>query len=135
MKVVDPTREAISRFAQAMPADEPLVMLNLLRFRAEAAYPAGSEHPPCSGQEAYRRYLNVAAGKVAEAGGSIEWKGTARAEVIAPPDEHWHEVLLVRYPSAAAFLGMLKDLEYQASTIHRTAALEDARLIALSPGT
>ena len=56
--------------------------------------------------------------------------GEAHAALIAPPEERWDEVLLVRYPSVAAFVGMLQQHDYQAATVHRTAALEDARLIA-----
>ena len=45
------------------------------------------------------------------------------------PGEQWDEVLLVRYPNIAAFFGMVMAPDYQAESIHRTAALRDARLI------
>ena len=57
----------------------------------------------------------------------------ARVALIAPEQEHWDEVLLVRYPSPEAFLAMLADPEYRAATIHRTAALADSRLIGCNP--
>lgn len=57
----------------------------------------------------------------------------AHMALIAPPGEHWDQLLLVRYPSAAAFLAMLADPEYQAATVHRSAALADSRLIATTP--
>ena len=50
-------------------------------------------------------------------------------DVIAPEEEHWDEVLLVRYPSIQAFAKMLADPEYKEATKHRTAALAEARLI------
>lgn len=103
-------------------------MVNLLRFRDRARYPHGGSD--CSGREAYARYAAVAAKKVAEVGGSPVFLGAAKACVIAPDDEVWHEVLLIRYPSAAAFAAMLAMPDYLAATVHRTAALEDARLIA-----
>ncbi|MNR51568.1 hypothetical protein D3C85_1712560 [compost metagenome] len=62
-------------------------------------------------------------------GGRVEVLAQARVALIAPPGEHWDEVLLVRYPSKEAFLSMLTDSEYQAATVHRTAALADSRLI------
>jgi uncharacterized protein (DUF1330 family) len=52
---------------------------------------------------------------------------------IAPKDEQWDLLLLVRYPSAAAFLSMLSDPEYKAATVHRSAALSDSRLIGTTP--
>ena len=39
---IDPTREAFDLFKQ-LPRDEPINMLNLLRFNEDAAYPA--DHP------------------------------------------------------------------------------------------
>ena len=53
--------------------------------------------------------------------------------LIAPEHEDWDELLLVHYPSPEAFLEMLADPDYQAATIHRTAALADSRLIACNP--
>ena len=67
------------------------------------------------------------------AGGQIEWSGRALASVIAPPDEHWDEVFIVRYPDVEAFIGMIMAPDYQAQTIHRTAALADSRLILTVP--
>ena len=57
----------------------------------------------------------------------------AQVALIAPEGEQWDELLLVRYPSKAAFLGMLADPEYRAATVHRTAALADSRLIGCLP--
>lgn len=45
------------------------------------------------------------------------------------------DVLLVRYPSRAALLGMIASDACRAIGHHRAAALEDSRLIALAPGT
>ena len=56
------------------------------------------------------------------------------AGVIAPEGETWHSVLLVRYPSKQAFASMLADPEYSEATRHRTAALEEARLVAMQEG-
>jgi uncharacterized protein (DUF1330 family) len=50
--------------------------------------------------------------------------------VIAPEDETWDQIFLVKYPSVDAFMTMLKMPDYLAATVHREAALEDSRLIA-----
>lgn len=130
MPSLNPSQEQLAAFAAAMPAGEPILMLNLLRYQAEAAYPDGSPHPACSGREAYARYSRTALAKVRGVGGRVELLTAARAALIAPPDEAWDEMLLVRYPSKEAFLSMLADPEYRAATVHRTAALADSRLIA-----
>ena len=54
--------------------------------------------------------------------------------VIAPEGEKWDDVLLVRYPSKQAFASMLADPEYREATQHRTAALQEARLVAMQEG-
>lgn len=133
MPSLNPSREQLATFAQNMPADTPILMLNLLRYREAADYSATSGHSPCSGREAYKRYSRVALNKVQGVGGSVELMAQAQMALIAPDDEQWDDLLLVRYPSKAAFLGMLADPDYRAATVHRTAALADSRLIACLP--
>ena len=52
---IDPTADQVRALRDAGP-DGPVVMLNLLKFREQANYPAASPHAPCSGAEAYCRY-------------------------------------------------------------------------------
>ncbi|MDC7825916.1 DUF1330 domain-containing protein [Pseudomonas sp. BLCC-B13] len=133
MPSLNPSRDQLAAFAQNMPDDTPILMLNLLRYRESADYPPDSGYSPCSGREAYKRYSRIALGKVQDAGGQVELMAQAQTALIAPRDEQWHDLLLVRYPSKAAFLGMLADPEYRAATVHRTAALADSRLIGCLP--
>mgnify|MGYP006420852977 CR=1 FL=1 len=130
MTSINPTRESLESLQQSIPMDKPVTMLNLLRFNEQAAYPSDSDHSPCSGRDAYHRYSETAAAKLDEIGAKPIWMGRALASVIAPEGEQWDEVLLVRYPSGEAFFQMLGMPDYQAATVHRTAALADARLIA-----
>lgn len=130
MPSINPSRDSIAQLAQKLPAGKPFVMLNLLRFNDEASYPESEAHAPCSGREAYKRYSKAAIKKLQEIGAEPVWMAEAVASVIAPDGEHWDEVLLVKYPSPDAFLQMLSMPDYQAATVHRTAALADSRLIA-----
>jgi uncharacterized protein (DUF1330 family) len=130
MSHIHPERSVIEALAN-LPDGEPVVMLNLLRFRREAAYPDDSGHAPCSGREAYARYGAQALRHVQAVGGKPIWMGQGQQTVIGPSDEAWDEVLLVQYPSRRAFLAMTANPEYLACTVHRTAALADSRLIAM----
>ena len=107
MPSLNPSAEQLKRFAERMPAGEPILMLNLLRFNQQAAYPADSDQASCSGQEAYARYSRTAIRKVRAAGGDVQVAATVQMALIAPEQEHWDEMLLVRYPSPEAFLAML----------------------------
>jgi uncharacterized protein (DUF1330 family) len=111
---------------------EPVVMINLLRFRAQADYGHRSdEFAPCSGREAYfERYASVSSPLVMADGAKIHWMGEVLGNVIAPPGENWDDILLVEYPSFDVLLKLFANPEYLAVVIHRTAALEDSRLIA-----
>lgn len=135
MPSLNPSREQLAEFAARMPAGQPILMLNLLRYNASADYPSGSEHAACSGREAYKRYSRTAIAKVQGVGGRVEILAPVQVALIAPPGENWDDMLLVRYPSPEAFLAMIGDPEYQAATVHRTAALADSRLIGTTPPT
>ena len=134
MGAVDPTREAMAAFA-ALPQDQPIAMINLLRFRARADYPA--DHPlhaaETSGAEAYAAYGRAAAAPFARAGGSQVWLGRPTSTLIGPTDEQWDLAFIAQYPSATAFLAMLRDEDYRAAVIHRQAGVLDSRLIRCDP--
>jgi uncharacterized protein (DUF1330 family) len=130
MPSIEPTPEQFAAFLQQVPADKPIVMINLLRYREQAEYPAGYEASPCTGREAYQRYGEQAIQHVAKVGGKPIWMGSAQAVVIGPSDETWDDAVLVEYPSRQAFMEMVAKPDYQECAVHRTAALADSRLIA-----
>ena len=127
---IHPERAALEALT-TLADDEPVVMLNMLRFREQASYPAESPHAPCTGREAYTRYGAEAVRHVAAVGGKPIWMGDVQLTVIGPSDQPWDEVLLVEYPSRKAFLTMASNPDYLACTVHRSAALADSRLIAM----
>lgn len=129
MGFVDPDNKRFSEAMNAFPEGVPLVMVNLLKFRENALYPEGFKAAPCTGRKAYQRYSAVAVNKVLEVGGQPLWMGECGPSLIGPADESWDEIILVKYPSMAAFLEMISMPDYQAVLVHRTAALEDSRLI------
>jgi len=131
MTTVNPKLEQFQQFADQAPDDSPIVMLNLLKFREMAQYEPGGP-PGLTGRQAYSRYSNAVIPLLLEVGGQPLWMGKARASVIAPEGESWDEVLLVFYPSRAAFVRMVRSDAYQAIMHHRTAALFDSRLIETS---
>lgn len=116
-----------------LPPDQPVVMLNLLRFRDQAAYADTDQAEPCSGREAYKRYSQTSLQTIAAVGGRVIFGGKAHEALIAPSGEGWHQVFLVQYPSPAAFRAMMALPQYQACVHHRTAALADSRLVPISP--
>jgi uncharacterized protein (DUF1330 family) len=126
---IDPTADQVRALRDAGP-DGPVVMLNLLKFREQANYPAGSPHPPCSGAEAYRRYQTAfveTVGDVSRA--EVVWEGKIDRPFIGDASQDWDKCLLVRYPSRQHFLAMMADAAYREALIHRYAGLERTILL------
>jgi uncharacterized protein (DUF1330 family) len=111
----------------AAPDDGPVVMLNLLKFKERAASGAGS------GGEAYRRYGDAAVEMIEQRGGKVLWTGKAEQVLIGDPTQDWDAVLLVQYPSRAAFVEMTSSKEYDAVHEHREAGLERTIVVACAP--
>lgn len=124
---VTPTTEQLAALAGS-PEEGPVVMLNLLRYRDEASDGSGR-----TGREAYLQYGVLVIEMVLDRGGSVVFQGSADEMVIGPSDEAWDDVVLVRYPSRAAFLDMVTSEAYRAAHVHRAAALADSRLLAMTP--
>ena len=131
MTHIDPTRAQRNALG-ARAIVGAVTMLNLLRFRAWADYsatPVLAPSAPITGAHAYARYSRHTLPFLDGVGGTVVFLGDGGAPLIGPTDERWDRVMLVRYPSLAAFLAMTGDPAYQAGVGHRTAALEDSRLV------
>jgi uncharacterized protein (DUF1330 family) len=126
---VDPSKERYQLFRE-LPRTGPIHMLNLVRFRSQAAYPDGRV---ATGAEAYAAYGRDSGPVFTRLGGKIIWRGDFQFMLIGPADERWDEVFVAQYPSADAFIEMLRDPLYREAVKHRQAAVEDSRLIRLAP--
>ncbi|MBS0124555.1 DUF1330 domain-containing protein [Thetidibacter halocola] len=134
MTQVDPTRDQFDAF-KALDRDEPCEMLNLVRLRDRASYPEGHDLHAAglTGAEAYTRYGAQSAPVLRRVGGAILWRGDYRTVLIGPQDERWDHVFVARYPSAHAFMAMVKDPDYAIAVVHRQAAVLTSRLIRCAP--
>lgn len=131
---IDPSRANFEAF-KALPRDEPIHMLNLLLYREQAAFPEGHEHAGkgWSGRRAYEEYGEASGPIFRRVGGRVVWRGAFQAMVTGPQELRWDDGFVAEYLSAAAFLEMVKDPDYQRAVVNRTAALADSRLVRFSP--
>jgi len=132
-KYLMPTQEAGLEFLMRK-IDGSVVMLNLLRFREEADYSASPElipAQPISGKKAYQLYMEHTLPFLTQSGGEIIFMGEGGTFLIGPSDEQWDAVLLIRQHSVKSFLAFESNQEYMKGIGHRTAALEDSRLLPL----
>jgi uncharacterized protein (DUF1330 family) len=120
-----PPKELNEDFIRGLADTGPVVMVNLLRLRACAADGNGS------GWDAYLRYSEAALPLVKACGGTVLWAGDAEGVAYGDPRAHrWDYVVLVRYPSRAAFLGMATSPEYAQANLRRQNAVEDHVILA-----
>jgi uncharacterized protein (DUF1330 family) len=105
----------------ARPADAPVTMVNLLKFRENG------------GLESYLRYGQEVAPHLERVGATIRYGGTAPAVIIGDGEKPWWDaILIVEYPSPAAFVDMVTTEEYAKVHEHRAAALDRGDLIGTS---
>lgn len=117
---IDPRGRDLKRYIAEDPGG-PVVMLNLLRF-AEG------------GREAYAQYASALEETfLPRYGAEVLYAGDGSTALVADPGQEWDAVLLVRYPSRAAFSEMVADPDYQTVTGLRTGALQEAVLQATIP--
>jgi uncharacterized protein (DUF1330 family) len=120
---LEPTPEQFAALA-ARPADAPVVMVNLLRFR------------PDGGRQSYLRYGQEVAPHLQRVGATVRYAGTAPTVVIGEGERpEWDAILIVEYPSPATFIDMVTSEEYAKVHENRAAALDRGDLIATSKWT
>lgn len=114
---INPSKEQFKALF-SLPQDQPVVMLNLLKYKGE------------EGQAAYKRYSENIVPFLKKAEGRLIWKGNAIHTVIGDTRDQPDTVLLVEYPTVSHFINMLKDPAYQEVAKDRTIGLTYGGLIA-----
>ncbi len=127
--LINPTKEQFAAF-RALPDEGPIHMLNLIRLRGRAAYEDGRA---ATGAEAYQAYARESGPVFERVGGRQHWIGRFDCIVIGPEQERWDIAFIAEYPNPGAFVEMLRDPVYREAVQHRTAAVEESRLIRLKP--
>src|SRR5688572_13746023 len=117
---IDPRGADLKRYLQEDPGGS-VVMLNLLRF-AEG------------GRESYDQYAKALSKTfLPRYGGEGLYARDGGKPLVAGQGQEWDAVLLVAYPSRAAFSRMVADPEYQQVTHLRTQAVTEAVLQPTTP--
>ena len=135
MNHVDPSRPNFERF-KARPRDVPMHLLNLVRFRERALY--ADDHPHAakglSGEQAFAEYFRTIAPFFEKLGVTVVWKGRVGQTMTGPDGQAWDLGFVAAFPRAGMFLELVTDPAYRANVVvHRTAGVEDSRLVRFDP--
>ena len=112
----------------AKGVNQPIVMVNLLKFKKKAEYKDGRATTD-DGKTAYNRYGADMVKFVTEAGGRVLFMGEVKSLVIGEVEDMWDVVALVEYPSSEAFVKIAMSPEVAKFGVHREAGLAGQLLI------
>lgn len=114
------------RGLEAMEREQPVVMVNLMRFRERSLDGDGS------GWDAYLRYSALTVPMIKARGGTLLWTGDAKAVALGVEEKHqWDYLALVYYPTVAAFIDMMTSHDYETRCDpHRTNGCAEHVIIA-----
>ena len=124
---VYPKGEQLSE-AVANGSNDPIVMVNLLKFKKKAEYKDGRAENT-DGQTAYNRYGAEMRAFIERHGARILYMGEVKSLVIGQVDEMWDVVALVEYPSSEAFVKIAMSPDVAKFGVHREAGLAGQLLI------
>ncbi len=126
--------DALLGLARELPADQPVLMLNLLRYRAQAEYGTHSPKAPRSGREAYQEYIQAFLAHNSVEEFKILFQGPVLTALVAPAGEQWDDMVLVQYKNMDVFRRWVESPFYAAEVDPiRKASLSDWRLIMTTP--
>ena len=128
---VQPNPESVQSFLAGK--EEPVVMVNLLKFKDRASYADGRE-TGLTGQEAYGLYAQEMRKLVEGAGGRFLFGGEVESLLLGEVEELWDVVGLVEYPSPKSLLQIASSPAFLEIEIHRVAGLAGQLNLAVRGG-
>lgn len=133
LNAIEPTPEQIKSFLSHKGADEPVFMLNLLKFKDKATYADGED---ISGREAYGRYAAAFSELVKDSGikGGPVFGGNLNAWMIGQGEGEWDAIGIFEYPNAAIMIETVSSEAYRKIHKHRRAGLAGQLLISCDNG-
>jgi uncharacterized protein (DUF1330 family) len=118
---VHPGGDSVHAFLSGKP--EPVVMVNLLKFKKKAAYADGRD-TELSGQQAYQLYASEMRKLVEAEGGRFIFGGRVESLLLGEVEDLWDVVGLVEYPTPQTLVKIASTPEFAEIETHRVAGLE-----------
>lgn len=116
------TKEQIMALVHDYPKGQPVVMVNLIKFKGE------------EGRKSYERYSRNMVSLLQKAEAKVLYSGTVNLTVIGDTEDQPDMVILVEYPSTQHFIDMATSEEYKVVGKDRGGALVYGGLLASTAG-
>ena len=91
--------------------DQPIFMVNLLKFKDKAEYPDKRE-TDLTGEEAYAIYGKEVRKHLEKVGGKPIFSGKVSRLMLGEVEDLWDLIAIATYPNRKAMLDMISDPEY-----------------------
>ena len=106
----------------ALGDDDPILMVNLLKFKDKAEYEDGRA-TNLTGREAYEIYVTETREHLANVGAELILGGEVNGLLLGDVEGLWDAFGVARYPSRKAMIAMARNPAYIESEKHRAAGL------------
>ena len=106
----------------ALGDDDPILMVNLLKFKDKAEYEDGRA-TNLTGREAYEIYVTETREHLANVGAELILGGEVSGLLLGEVEELWDAFGVARYPSRKAMIAVARNPAYIESEKHRAAGL------------
>ena len=106
----------------ALGDDDPILMVNLLKFKHKAEYEDGRA-TNLTGREAYEIYVTETKEHLANVGAELILGGEVNGLLLGEVEDLWDAFGVARYPSRKAMITMARNPAYIESEKHRAAGL------------
>lgn len=129
-----PSRPKILSDAAERLGGNPVVMINLLRFRESPHYPGGFVDMKETSRAAYYEGYAGVFQEIASKLGIISerlYVGSRAMTLVSTEDEQWDDIVMIRYDSFSDLLSIIRHPDYLLrAEPHRQAAIANWRFIA-----
>ena len=121
VNTVYPNEEQIKGFLEP-GAEGPICLVNLLKFKAKAAYEDGRE-TDLTGREAYALYEEGVKKLLEGVGGGIGFQGEVERLMLGEVEDLWDVVALAIWPSRQVMFELMQSPQMREISVHRSAGL------------
>ncbi len=120
-KTLSANQQQFEEFSK-LPDDQPLIMVNFLKFKKEVAETGES------GRAVYQKYIDGALPYTNQIGAEVLWYGKPILNLIGPEnDQLWDAMFIIKYPNKLKFFELTQNQNIPNHL--RTKGLMDSRLV------
>lgn len=129
MKPAYQTAELIKLLDELSYQEQPIIAVQLLKFRSIATYGSDVDEPPCSGRAAFRKYVTHITPLLHRLGVEFITRIPVEFTFHGMSGESWDTVSLLKWPTPKYYKQFLASQEFKQAAHHRDAGIFEMRIL------